>query len=59
MINGRKTTAAGHDSGRNHLTGREVERLLDATKGGRNEARDRCLVLLKVGRVTLWRALKA
>jgi hypothetical protein len=38
MINGRKTTAAGHDSGRNHLTGWEVERLIDATKGGRNEA---------------------
>jgi hypothetical protein len=45
MINGRKPTAAGHDSGRNHLTGREVERLLEATKGSRNEARDRCLVL--------------
>ena len=34
------------DSGRNHLTGRGVERLIDATKGSRNEARDRCLVLL-------------
>lgn len=31
---------------RKHLTGREVERLLAATKGGRNEARDRCLLLL-------------
>jgi type 1 fimbriae regulatory protein FimB len=46
MMNGRKTTAAGHDNGRNHLTGREVERLIEATKGSRNEARDRCLVLL-------------
>ena len=34
------------ESGRKHLTGREVERLLEATKGGRNEARDRCLLLL-------------
>jgi type 1 fimbriae regulatory protein FimB len=31
---------------RKHLTGREVERLIAAIKGGRNEARDRCLVLL-------------
>jgi type 1 fimbriae regulatory protein FimB len=46
MINGRRNTAGGHDSGRNHLTGREVERLIEAMKGGRNEARDRCLVLL-------------
>jgi type 1 fimbriae regulatory protein FimB len=46
MMNGRRPTAAGHDSGRNHLTSREVERLIEATKGGRNEARDRCLVLL-------------
>ena len=34
------------ESGRKHLTGREVEHLLEATKGGRNEARDRCLLLL-------------
>jgi hypothetical protein len=26
---------------RKHLTGREVEQLIRATKGGRNEARDR------------------
>lgn len=45
-MNGRRPTAAGHDSGRKHLTGREVERLIEATKGSRNEARDRCLVLL-------------
>jgi type 1 fimbriae regulatory protein FimB len=28
------------------LTGREVEHLLEATTGGRNKARDRCLLLL-------------
>jgi integrase len=31
---------------RNYLTGREIERLLEAIKGSRNEARDRCLLLL-------------
>ena len=31
---------------RKHLTEREVDKLLAATKGGRNEARDRCLLLL-------------
>jgi type 1 fimbriae regulatory protein FimB len=31
---------------RKHLTSREVERLIEATKGGRNEVRDRCLLLL-------------
>ena len=29
-----------------HLTGREVERLLEAVNGARHEARDRCLLLL-------------
>ena len=29
-----------------HLTGIEVQKLIDATKGKRNEARDRCLLLL-------------
>src|SRR5438132_4339985 len=40
MRNGRKArnTGAG-DSDRKHLTSREVERLIEATKGGRNEAR--------------------
>ncbi len=33
-------------SERKHLTSREVERLIAATKGSRNEARDRCLLLL-------------
>ncbi len=31
---------------RKHMTTREVEKLMTATKGGRNEARDRCLLLL-------------
>ena len=31
---------------RKHLTQTEVARLIEATKGGRNEARDRCLLLL-------------
>lgn len=31
---------------RKHLTGREVEKLIAAIKGSRNEARDYCLVLL-------------
>src|ERR1039457_7051641 len=34
------------NSGRKPLTGREVERLIEATRGGMNEARDRCLLLL-------------
>ena len=31
---------------RKHLTAREVERLITATRGSRTEARDRCLILL-------------
>lgn len=31
---------------RKHLSGREIERLLEAVKGSRKETRDRCLVLL-------------
>src|ERR1039457_5364890 len=47
MVNGRKTgNTGGDDSDRKHLPGREVERLIEATKGSRNEARDRCLLLL-------------
>jgi type 1 fimbriae regulatory protein FimB len=38
--------AADYDSDRKHLTGREVEKLIAATKDDRNEARDRCLLLL-------------
>ncbi len=46
-MNGRKSRNTGaEDSDRKHLTGREVERLIEATKGSRNEARDRCLLLL-------------
>jgi len=46
-MNGRKSGKTGGDDGdRKHLTGREVERLIEATKGSRNEARDRCLLLL-------------
>jgi type 1 fimbriae regulatory protein FimB len=45
MINGRKAgNTGGGDSDRKHLTSREVERLIEATKGSRNEARDRCIV---------------
>ena len=33
-------------SDRKHLVSAEVEKLIAATKGGRNEARDRCLLLL-------------
>ena len=50
MMNGRKSkkneASASYDSDRKHLTGREVERLIEAAKGSRNEARDRCLLLL-------------
>lgn len=31
---------------RKHLTSREIEKLLAATKGDRNETRDRCFLLL-------------
>jgi integrase len=54
MMNTRKTgkhgaaaaRATDGESGRKHLTSREVERLIEAAKGSRNEARDRCLLLL-------------
>ena len=36
----------GHESGRKHLTAREVERLIEATKGSLYEVRDHCLLLL-------------
>src|ERR1039457_1319051 len=53
-MNERKTAKTGRrsggrekeDGGRKHLTRLEVEKLLDAAKGGRNGARDRCLLLL-------------
>ena len=31
---------------RKHLTAREIEKLIEATKGSRNEACDRCLLLM-------------
>jgi type 1 fimbriae regulatory protein FimB len=37
---------ASNENDRKHLTAREVHQLLEAVKGDRNEARDRCLVLL-------------
>ena len=40
------TGATFEDSRRLHLTGREVDQLIEAAKGDRNEARDRCLLLL-------------
>ena len=47
MINGRKAgNTGGGDDDRKHLTSREVERLIEATKGSRNAVRDRCLLLL-------------
>jgi len=46
MIEQKTRITGGDDSDRKHLTGREVERLIEATRGSRNEARDRCLLLL-------------
>jgi hypothetical protein len=42
----RRVGGSGHDSGsdRKHLTSGEVEMLIGATKGSRNEARGRCLL---------------
>lgn len=42
----KKRNTGPDDSDRKHLTSREVERLIEATKGSRNAARDRCLLLL-------------
>ena len=42
----KKALQGDGDSDRKHLTSREVGRLIEATKGSRNEARDRCLLLL-------------
>jgi type 1 fimbriae regulatory protein FimB len=41
----RKNTAR-REAGRDYLTGLEVGKLIAATRGSRNEARDRCLLLL-------------
>jgi type 1 fimbriae regulatory protein FimB len=52
-MKGRKGEKKGNTAGgerdashRKHLTAREVERLIEATEGSRNEVRDRCLLLL-------------
>lgn len=37
------------DDDRKHLTGLEVEKLMAATKGRRNAARDRCLFMFRHG----------
>jgi hypothetical protein len=37
---GREKAGRGDDSDRKHLTSREVEKLIEATKGSRNDARD-------------------
>jgi integrase len=46
MIRRRKIGDLAGGTDRKHLTSRQVEQLLEATKGGRNAARDRCLLLL-------------
>ena len=42
----RKRNTGRRKAGRDYLTGLEVGKLIAATKGTRNEARDRCLLLL-------------
>jgi len=42
----RKANTRRREAGRSHLTGLEVGKLIAATRGSRNEARDRCLLLL-------------
>ena len=42
----RKKNTGRREAGRSHLTGLEVGKLIAATRGSRNEARDRCLLLL-------------
>jgi integrase len=42
----KKSTARRREAGRSHLTGLEVGKLIAATRGSRNEARDCCLLLL-------------
>lgn len=46
MGNGPKPAKSAAGSDRKHLTGLEVERLMDATKDSRNPERNRCLILL-------------
>jgi type 1 fimbriae regulatory protein FimB len=42
----KKRNTARREARRDYLTGLEVEKLIAATKGSRNEARDRCLLFL-------------
>ena len=42
----KKSKTARTKAGRDYLTGLEVGKLIAATRGTRNEARDRCLLLL-------------
>jgi hypothetical protein len=42
----RRNRNTPRDTDRKHLTGLQMERLIGATRGDRNEARDRCLLLL-------------
>lgn len=44
--NARKRNTGRREAGRDYLTGLEVGKLIAATRGSRNEARDRCLLLL-------------
>jgi type 1 fimbriae regulatory protein FimB len=46
MTTSRKTRNLAAETDRKHLTGREVEQLIEAAKGARNAVRDRCLVLM-------------
>lgn len=41
-----RNSNTSRDTDRKHLTGLKMERLIDATRGDRNEARNRCLLLL-------------
>ena len=42
----RRANTGRREAGRDYLTGLEVGKLIAATRGSRNEARDRCLLLL-------------
>jgi type 1 fimbriae regulatory protein FimB len=46
MINQPKNRKTSQKNDRKHLTAREMDSLLAAVKGSRNEARDRCFLLL-------------
>jgi type 1 fimbriae regulatory protein FimB len=46
MKNKKRSTGRERGTDRSHLTGLEVGKLIAAARGSRNEARDRCLLLL-------------